>query len=230
MLQNSECRGECFVRVLVGCEFSGEVRDAFRAHGHEAWSCDLEDVEPEGLYPEYHLRGDVRWFLPNWDTPSSSKAWKWDLFICHPPCTFLCCSGSRWLYEGGRGRVDREPKRWFDMQRAALFFRQVLDTPVPRVAVENPVMHKHARDLVGRGHDQLIQPWQFGHGEIKATCFWLRGLPKLSATKIVTGRTPRVHHAYGPGREKERSRTLHGIAGAMAAQWGDPDIRPGRFT
>ncbi len=202
------------MRVLIACEFSGVVRDAFRDQGHEAWSCDLESVEPEGRWPNYHLCGDVRWFLPH-GTPSP----RWDLMIAHPPCTFLANSGARWLYNGGKG-TERNPDRWRNMKAAADFFNDLAGADIPKIAIENPIMHKYGREIVGRKYDQIIQPWQFGHGETKATCLWLKGLPALIPTDIVDGRAARVHLASpGKDRWKERSRTLPGVAAAMVTQW-----------
>jgi hypothetical protein len=197
------------MRVFVSCEFSGAVRDAFRRLGHDAWSCDLDGIEPEGDWPNYHVYGDCRRFMGK----------SWDLMIAHPPCTFLANSGVRWLY-GGKG-TKRDPTRWRDMQKAADFFKELLDAPIDKIAVENPIMHKYGREIIGRPCNQIIQPWQFGHGETKATCLWLKGLPELKPTNIVSGRNPRVHFASpSPDRWKERSRTLPGIAYAMAEQWG----------
>ena len=194
------------MRWLIGCEFTGSVRRAFRALGHDAWSCDLL---PAADGSPYHIQGDVLDHLND----------GWDAAIFHPPCTFLANSGVRWLY-GGKGTV-RHNERWTAMERGARFFKSCLLSYIPMVACENPIMHKYARDIVGREQDQIIQPWQFGHGETKATCLWLRGLPKLTPTKIVEGRAPRVHFASpGPDRWKERSITLPGIAAAMAEQWG----------
>lgn len=193
------------MRVLVACEFSGIVRDAFIRHGHEAVSCDLLPTEKPGP----HRVGNVRKELTG----------GWDMLIAFPPCQFLCNSGVRWLY-GGKG-ITPDPVRWARMRAGAKFFRALLAAPIDRVAVENPVMHRYAREIVGRGPDQTVQPWQFGHGEVKRTCLWLRGLPLLKPTILVSGRVARVHHASpGPDRWKERSRTLQGIADAMAAQWG----------
>ena len=195
------------MRVLVACEFSGVVRSAFRARGHDAWSADVlpaEDGSP------FHLLGDV---VPH-------LAAGWDLLIAHPPCTRLANSGVRWLY-GGKGTVP-DAAKWREMEAAARFFRTLLEAPVLHIAVENPIMHRHGRRLIGRRPTQIIQPWQFGHGEIKATCLWLRGLPALRPTRIVEGRQARVHRASpGPDRWKVRSRTLAGIAAGMAEQWGD---------
>jgi hypothetical protein len=192
------------VRVLVACEFSGVVRDAFLARGHDAMSCDLLPSEAPGP----HYQGDVRDILDD----------GWDLMVAHPPCTYLANSGVRWLY-GGKG-TRRDHVRWNAMVDAAVFFADLLNAPIPRIAVENPIMHRYGRDIIGRGPDQTIQPWQHGHPETKATCLWLKGLPPLEPTNIVPGREPRVHHAPpGPNRWKERSRTLPGIAAAMADQW-----------
>ena len=196
------------MNVLVACEFSGIVRDAFRERGHEAWSCDLlgpEDVPEEfsrQRWPAYHLEGDVRAFLDRtpWGEP-------WDLLLAFPPCTHLCSSGARWF--AGKQREQRD---------ALIFVRELLDAPIQRVALENPigVISSHIRKP-----DQIIQPWQFGHGEVKATCLWLKGLPCLVPTNIVEGRRPRVHYeSPGPDRWRNRSRTLPGIAQAMAEQWG----------
>lgn len=190
------------MNVLIACEFSGIVRDAFIARGHDAVSCDLLPGERKGP----HIQGDVL-----------EHASGFDLMIAHPPCTYLANSGVRWLYSRG-ARVE---DRWRDMEKGAEFFKALLDANIPRIAIENPIIHGHARQLIGRKQDQVIQPWQFGHPEIKATCFWLKGLPLLEPSNIVEGRTARVHLATPhPDRWKERSRTLQGIADAMAEQWG----------
>lgn len=196
------------MRVLVACEFSGTVRDAFCALGHDAVSCDLLPSDTPGK----HIQGDV---IPHLGDG-------WDLMIAHPPCTYLANSGARWLYkEGGK----RDPKRWKLMREGAEFFRLILEAPIPRIAVENPIQHRHAKEVIGCGQDQVIQPWMFGHGETKATCLWLKNLPLLSPTKIVDGRSPRVHFASpSPDRWRLRSITLPGIAAAMAAQWGRLEI------
>jgi hypothetical protein len=182
------------MRVLVGCEFSGVVRQAFRDRGHDAWSCDLlpaEDGSP------YHVEADVLDVLGR----------DWDMAVFHPPCTHLAVSGARWFKDK---RVE---------QAAALdFVRALLDAPIDRIALENPVSIISSRI---RKPDQILQPWQYGHGEVKAHCFWLKNLPRLRPTDIVDGRTPRVHFASpSPDRWKERSRTYKGIAAAMADQWG----------
>ena len=186
------------LRVLVACEFSGVVRDAFAGLGHDAWSCDLLTTETWGS----HIKGDVLDVLHE----------HWDLMIAHPPCTHLAVSGARWFKD------KRE-----EQERALLFVLALLSAPIPRIALENPISVISTRI---RKPDQIIQPWMFGHGETKATCLWLKNLPPLVPTNIVDGRTPRVHHASpGPDRWKERSRTLPGIAAAMAQQWSDYDAR-----
>jgi site-specific DNA-cytosine methylase len=182
--------------VLVACEFSGIVRDAFAALGHDAWSCDLLPSETDGQ----HWIGDVL---------GPILYARWDLMIAHPPCTHLAVSGARWF---------PAKQASGEQQQALEFVRALLDAPIRHIAVENPVSIISSRI---RKPDQIIQPWMFGHGETKATCLWLKNLPKLAPTSIVEGRTPRVHHASpGPDRWKERSRTLPGIAAAMAMQWG----------
>lgn len=182
------------MKVLIACEFSGVVREAFRARGHDAWSCDLLPAEDSS---EYHFQCDVEAIIGD----------GWDLMIAHPPCTHLAVSGARWFVE----------KRW-EQEDALAFVRRLLAAPVPRIVIENPVSIISSRI---REPDQIIQPWQFGHGETKATCLWLKGLPRLKPTSIVEGRTPRVHYASpGHDRWRERSRTMTGIAQAMADQWG----------
>lgn len=182
------------MRVLVACEYSGVVRRAFRALGHDAWSCDL--LESEDNSP-YHIQDDVLDYLES----------GWDLMIAHPPCTHLAVSGARHFY---RKAVE---------QAAALeFVRQLMLAPIPYIAVENPVSIISSEI---RQPDQVIQPWQFGHGETKATCLWLKGLPCLVPTDVVEGREARIHlMPPSPNRWKERSRTYEGIAKAMADQWG----------
>ena len=194
------------MRVLIGCEFSGVVRRAFAALGHDAWSCDLLPAEDGS---NQHLIGDVRDHLHD----------GWDLLaVFHPPCTRLCNSGLRWLYERNL---------WADLDEAAALFSALWNAPIPRRAIENPIMHRHAKErIVGyREPAQIIQPWQFGHGETKATGLWLHGLMPLYPTDIVDGRTARVHRMPpGPHRWRERSRTFEGIARAMAHQWAG-DVR-----
>jgi hypothetical protein len=192
------------MKVLIGCEFSGIVRSAFAASGHDAWSCDILPSEQEGC----HIQGNVLEILNN----------TWDMAIFHPPCTYLANSGARWLY-GGKGN-EKDLSRWQAMEDAAEFFKILLNAPIPKIAIENPIMHTHGKLLIDMPYAQIIHPWQFGHGESKATCLWLKNLPALVPTEIVEGRTPRVHHASpGKDRWKERSRTYSGIAKAMAEQW-----------
>jgi hypothetical protein len=200
------------MRVLVACEFSGVVRDAFTARGHDAMSCDLLPTESPGP----HYEGDVRDILGD----------GWDLMVAHPPCTYLCRAGTRWLYE--------KPGRWEQMADGAVFFLELLNAPIARLAVENPIMHSHARQIVGRRADQVIQPWQFGHLESKATGLWLRGLPPLIATEdgraamesLPRRESRKVHYAApSADRWKLRSATYPGIAAAMAEQWGSVDAR-----
>ena len=196
-------------RVLIACEFSGVVRRAFCARGHDAWSCDLLPAEDGS---NRHIRCDVREILND----------GWDLLIvAHPPCTRLCLSGVRWLHEPPKGRTKEE--MWRELEEAADLFSTLWNAPIPRRAVENPVMHRYARERIRnyRPPAQYIQPWQFGHGETKKTGLWLHNLPPLTPTRIVEGRTPRVHRLPpSPRRWMERSRTYPGIAAAMAEQWG----------
>ena len=184
------------MRVLVACEYSGAVRDAFIALGHEAMSCDLLPTDNPGP----HYQGDVRDVL---DYP-------WDLMIAHPPCTHLSVSGARHF----------EAKRMDGRQQSAVsFFMTLIKADIPRIAVENPVC---IMSSLYRKPDQIIQPWQFGHGETKATCLWLKGLPLLQPTDIVAGRADRIHRLPPTDdRWKIRSATYLGIASAMARQWGD---------
>ena len=187
------------MRVLVACEYSGRVRDAFTARGHYAMSCDLLPTEAPGL----HYQGDVFDVIGD----------EWDLVICHPPCTDLAVSGARHF-----------PAKIADgRQGAALeFVRRLLDAPISRIALENPISVISSKI---RKPDQIIHPWQFGHGEVKATCLWLKGLPLLTPTDIVSGREAKVHRMPpGPDRWKNRSRTYLGIAAAMADQFGNAAI------
>ena len=186
------------LRVLVACEYSGIVRDAFIAAGHDAMSCDLLPTEKPGP----HCQGDVRNLIDK--CPDV-----FDLMIAHPPCTHLAVSGARHF-----------PAKIADgRQQAALdFVRLLMAAPIPRIAIENPVSIISSRI---RKPDQVIQPWQFGHGETKTTCLWLKNLPRLIPAQIVSGREQRIHKMPpGPDRWKERSRTYPGIAAAMADQWG----------
>lgn len=189
-------------RMVVLCEFSGVVREAFAKLGWDAWSVDLLPTE----IPGQHIQGDALEVLGE----------GWDLAICHPPCQYLANSGARWLYIDG----DRNEARWALMAYAAEFFNALLNAPINHIAVENPIQHKHARQLITTPYTQIIQPYMFGHGESKATCLWLKNLPKLQPTNQVEGRVGRVHHeAPSVDRWKNRSRTLQGIGDAMASQW-----------
>jgi hypothetical protein len=197
----------CALKVLVACEFSGVVRDAFLDAGHDAYSCDL--------LPSDSDRGKSRHFQT--DVTNLLKDAGWDLVIAHPPCTYLCNSGVRWL--------SSIPGRMLDMRRAASFFLDCLYASAKRVCVENPIQHKYAGKIIATDYSQIIQPWQFGHGETKATCLWLKNLPLLKPTKIVSGREHRIHRLPpGLNRSKERSVTYRGIAEAMVKQWGALDV------
>jgi hypothetical protein len=197
-------------RVLIGCEFSGIVRDAFAAIGWDAWSCDLLPTERPGN----HITGDVLAILGD----------NWDLAIFHPPCTYLTNAGVRHLHDnvtsinGVKAKVSGAA-RFEAMREAAAFFNALKSAPIPRKALENPTPHKYARALIG-DYQQAFQPWEFGEPETKRTCLWLHNLPPLMATIIETKRYPKCHMTSpGPNRWKERSRTLAGVARAMAAQW-----------
>lgn len=202
------------MRVLVACEYSGVVRNAFNAAGHDAWSCDLLPAEDGS---NRHYRGDVRDILYNgWDL----------LMVAHPPCTRLCNSGVRWLSKPPPSKTREQ--MWQELDDGADLFSELWNAPIARIAVENPVMHKHAKARIKNYSEfsQSIQPWQFGHGESKRTCLWLKNLPPLKPTNIVSGREQRVHRmSPGPNRWKERSRFYPGIAAAMASQWGDHVMR-----
>jgi hypothetical protein len=225
------------LKVLVACEFTGTVRNAFNALGHDAWSCDLLPAEDRS---NRHIRGDVRDHLhEGWDL----------LMVAHPPCTRLCNSGVRWLTEppgkldantyppqevaayAAMTRAQRLAYMWNGLAQGADLFSTLWNAPIERVAIENPVMHGHAKERIKNYSEfaQSVQPWQFGHKEFKRTCLWLRGLPALTYTNVLTPPTDpkerkkwaRVHNAApGPDRWKERSRFFSGIAAAMAEQWG----------
>ena len=183
-------------RILIACEYSGSVRDAFLALGHDAMSCDLLPTDAPGP----HYQGDVRDVL---DYP-------WDLMIAHPPCTDLSVSGARHF----------AAKRMDGRQQASVsFFLRLAKADIPHIAIENPVC---IMSSLWRKPDQTIQPWQFGHGETKATCLWLKNLPPLNPTSLVDGREQRIHKLPpSPDRWKIRSKTYDGIAKAMAEQWGE---------
>lgn len=181
----------------MACEFSGIVRDAFLRYGHEAVSCDLIPDE-NGAPPALHYKGDIRDLM---------NIGSWDIMIAHPPCTYLAVSGARWF-----------KNKEHEQEEALEFVRLLLCAKIPKICLENPVSVISTRI---RKPDQIIQPWMFGHGETRATCLWLKNLPKLVPTKVVSGREARVHRtAPSPNRWKDRSRTYTGIAEAMAEQWG----------
>lgn len=192
------------MRVLVACEYSGVVRDAFIRLGHDAYSCDLLPTDVPGP----HFEGDVLPLL----------GLGWDLMIAHPPCTYMARSGMRWLKDQPPLKSGKPvgAERRALLAEAQEFFMTLLNAPIPRVCVENPESF-----LIPVPATQYVQPWQFGHPEVKKTGLWLRNLPPLSPTDIVEGREARIHKMPpGPGRWKERSRTYEGIAAAMAQQWG----------
>lgn len=182
------------MKILIACEFSGVVRQAFRSSGYPAWSCDLL---PSDDNSEFHIQEDVLNILN----------WEWDLMIAHPPCTHLAVSGARWFKD-----KNTEQKESID------FFMELVNANIPKIAIENPISIMSTRY---RKPDQIIHPWQFGHGETKATCLWLKNLPLLKPTNIVAGRESRIHKMPpSPDRWKLRSITYQGIADAIAAQWG----------
>jgi len=188
------------MKVLVACEESQEVCKAFRKLGHEAYSCDI--LLCSGGHPEWHIQDDVLKHLDD----------GWDLMIAHPPCTRLCNSGVMWL---------KKRHLWKQMEDGALFFKKLHRANIPLICVENPIPHKYAVSIIGRNYTQIIQPWMFGHGETKATCLWLKGLPILKPSKIVSGRKQRLHR-LPPSKDRAmlRSKTYPGIAQAIAEQWG----------
>jgi hypothetical protein len=196
------------MRVLVACEYSGKVRRAFRKRGHDAWSCDLLPADDGS---EYHYQGDVMDIIND----------GWDLLIGHPPCTYLCNSGVSWLH--------KQEGRWDKMRDGAEFFKLLWESDIPRIALENPIMHKYAKEIIGTNQTQLVQPWMFGHAESKATCLWLKGLNPLIETnnvkekwKALPKKEAQRLHMLPPSKDrwKLRSETYQGIADAMAEQWG----------
>ena len=191
------------MKVLIACEESQTVCKAFRAKGIEAYSCDIQDCS--GGHPEWHIKGDAI---------AEAYSGKYDMMIAHPPCTFITNSGVRWLYnKDGSKNADR----WQNLLWARRFFIDLLNAPIKHNGIENPIPHKHASLPK---YTQLIQPWQFGHGETKATCLWLVNLPELQPTDIVSGREQKIWRMPpGPERTKLRSKTYEGIALAMADQW-----------
>lgn len=192
------------MRVLVACEFSGIVRDAFANRGHDAWSCDLLPTERPGN----PIQGDIRELINRLDSPfCCCRLDGIDMMIVFPPCTHLAVSGARWF----KNKVQEQAE-------ALGFIQMLIGARINKICIENPIGIISTQI---RKPDQIIQPWQFGHGETKATCLWLKNLPKLTPTKIVEGREAKVHRCPpGPERWKTRSRTYQGIANAMAEQWG----------
>ena len=194
------------MKVLIACEFSGIVRDAFRDQGHKAWSCDILPTESNS---KYHIQCDVLKILND----------GWDLMIAHPPCTFLSNSGVHWLH--------RDPSRWAKMNEAALFFKTLLESNINKICIENPIMHRYAKEIIGQNQTQVVQPYMFGHDAKKATCLWLKNLEPLKPTNLIvkkrySNQTPSGQNNLGPSidRWKLRSKTYEGIAQAMAEQWG----------
>lgn len=203
-------------KILVACEESQAVTIALRKRGYEAYSCDLQDCS--GGNPEWHIKGDAI---------SEAYSGKYSGMIAHPTCTFITNSGVTWLYNKDGSKNDI---RWIELEKACKFFKALLNCPIPIKAIENPIPHKYAVELIGRKYDQLIQPYMFGHPESKATCFWLNGLPNLMETNNVKeiykalpkNQAQRLHYLPpGPDRAKLRSKTFTGIAEAMADQWGE---------
>ena len=191
------------MKILVACEFSGIVRDAFIEQGHDARSCDLLPTESPGP----HYQDNIFHVL-------TKTMYEWDLMIAHPPCTYLANSGVCWLHKQ-EGRMDK----MFD---GAMFFKALLEADIPKICIENPIMHKYAVEIIGRRQDQVIQPWMFGHPESKATCLWLKNLKPLIPTRVMSVREQRLHKLPpSPDRAKLRSITYKGIAEAMAEQWGN---------
>lgn len=200
------------MRVLIACEFSATVRDAFRARGFDAWSCDLLPTDGD---PRWHIQGDAI---------AAAYSRPWDLLIAHPECTFMANSGAKHLYAGMKAENGPDGDRWANLGAAAAFFLTLWNAPIRHKAFENPIMLGHVKRLFPGFPEptQIIQPWQHGHGETKATVLYLDGLPPLLPSNIVEGREQRVWR-MGPSehRKRDRSRTFDGIAAAMAQQWGD---------
>jgi len=193
------------MKVLVACEFSGVVTNAFRFKGHDAWSC---DILPTDSNPDWHIQGDV---LKQLDK-------NWDMMIAHPPCTYLCNSGVSWLH--------KDESRWIELEKASEFFKTLLEYDIPKICVENPIPHKYGKLPK---YSQIVQPYEYGHPERKATCLWLKNLPKLKPTnnvkdemlKLPKTQQQRIFYVPIKDRAKNRSITFEGIAQAMVEQWGN---------
>ena len=201
-------------KILIACEESQAACIEFRKLGHEAYSCDI--LPASGGHPEWHIQGDAI---------KEAYSGKYDLMIAHPPCTYLTNSGVCWLTNKDG---SKNTKRWEGLKEGAEFFKKLLNAPIPKIAVENPIPHKYAVEIIGAKYNQLVQPYHFGHPESKATCFWLKGLPELKHTNDVKHiwkslpkkEAQRLHYmSPGPERAKLRSKTYPGIAKAMAEQW-----------
>jgi hypothetical protein len=193
------------MKILVACERSGRVREAFRKKGHDAYSC---DVVPADDNSPHHIQDDVLKHLDE----------GWDMMIAFPPCTYLANSGVRWMYNKD-GSINRD--RFNKMEDAARFFNALLDAPISKIVIENPIHHQFARYRIKQKYNQIVQPWLFGHGETKATCIWLKNVDYLMPTVTVEGREHRIHEMPPTDdRGIKRSLTYQGIADAMAEQWG----------
>lgn len=202
------------LKILVACEFSGQVRDAFIDLGHNAISCDLLPCESvKYTDPSLHYQGDVMDIIDN----------DYDLMIAHPPCTFMTNAGVRWLYtKDVNGNTTRNEPRWQSLYEASTFFLQLYNANIPHICIENPIMHKHAKALIGINHSQIIQPYQYNEPYQKATCLWLKNLPLLKPVSNLTERNQAVWKmGPSPDRWKKRSITYKGIAQQIALQWSE---------
>lgn len=217
------------MKILVACEESQAVTIELRKLGHEAYSCDIQECS--GGHPEWHIKGDVLPLLNGYckfktvDGNTHNIDCKWGMIIGHPPCTFLTNSGVTWLYNKDKTKNE---ERWIELDDGAKFFKAILECDCDKIAIENPIPHKYAVERIGRKYDQIVQPWMFGHTERKATCFWLKGLPKLQETnnvkeemlKLPKKDQQRLHYLPpSKDRAKLRSKTYSGIAKAIANQW-----------
>lgn len=204
------------MKILIACEESQTICKALRAKGHEAYSCDI--IDSSGGHPEWHIKDDAI-------KVSYDLSYGWEAMIGHPPCTFITNSGVRWLYNNDGSKNE---DRWDKLKDACTFFKALLDAPINIKAIENPIPHKHALNLIGKKYNQIVQPYMFGEPESKATCLWLEGLPKLMETNNVKDiwkelpnkEAQRIHYmSPGKDRDKLRSKTFKGISDAIANQW-----------